>query len=703
MAEKMDHSPAVDSHRGLTSQKKRCHSDDDNDKSDVDLDSSVDDHGAPVLMEKLRRFSKRLVTSNTTVRCQGAAERYRPESCGCATRCSADRCPCVKSNTTCNEACQCVDCSNPFIQLQLLSHYGLSLVQCKQDVCLMEALPKLTDQELRQILGTHVPMDCCDTFVTLFELIPDKRPCPNHECDRTYTYSWCENRVLPVTEESERNHCPKRRRCIKPTEQQSHEQVPIQVEENNVGEQRNLGVSSMSSPDKDKGQKAMRKTNKFKSPRLLCMFCGKTQAKLSRHLQTMHKSERTLNHALTLSRALESDQYKSQPSSGPVDGKRYLKNCDKAKHARQLHREEAKTDQCLPTQHSSPGPSKEVNSKRKYREKVLDRLSQDSIGVLCRQDTMIVETGWKLYQNCCDNRNYEFVREHIRNLGSLLSQCRNISGNESMAGEDLLNKKYFHVVVTAIRNRSSGLSGNALQARHWKMRHILQNAFETMKAKYTAEGIVHKGKAVDHFYNELLAKWQLLFTTQRKLSGNAKATQKHKVSSAQKQKLKSAYQLKVSKKLSRHNKQESLSKKRGKERHKPATLSTQRDTGRHKTATLSTGRDTGRHETATLSTGRDTGRHKTATLSTGRDTGRHKPATLSTGRDTGRHEPATLSTGRDTGRHKPATLSTGRDTGRHEPATLSTGRDTGKYTAKPPSLDRDTEKPESEMLSIERR
>ncbi|XP_070567782.1 uncharacterized protein [Ptychodera flava] len=134
--------------------------------------------------------------------------------CGCKNMCRTSHCRCVRLNGACTDACRCKICFNPSNKLQILEQYGLDVDECTRDVCLMEALPKLTDEQLRRVLGTHLQMSCCGLSAFIFELVPGKRPCPNHHCDDVYAYSWCDDNVLPLSIGCRRNHCSKCRRCV---------------------------------------------------------------------------------------------------------------------------------------------------------------------------------------------------------------------------------------------------------------------------------------------------------------------------------------------------------------------------------------------------------------------------------------------------------------------------------------------------------
>ncbi|XP_070567122.1 uncharacterized protein [Ptychodera flava] len=141
------------------------------------------------------------------------SETKEKKACACKNNCTTNRCSCNKNGDACDEQCKCSACSNPMNMLKIMAEYGVDVEKCKEDICLMQNMERMTEEKLRKRLETEMELFCCDTKAKLYKLIPGKFRCPGEDCDEPYVYSWCDWEMSELSNGQRRNHCRKCHTC----------------------------------------------------------------------------------------------------------------------------------------------------------------------------------------------------------------------------------------------------------------------------------------------------------------------------------------------------------------------------------------------------------------------------------------------------------------------------------------------------------
>ncbi|XP_070567123.1 uncharacterized protein [Ptychodera flava] len=104
------------------------------------------------------------------------SETKEKKACACKNNCTTNRCSCNKNGDACDEQCKCSACSNPMNMLKIMAEYGVDVEKCKEDICLMQNMERMTEEKLRKRLETEMELFCCDTKAKLYKLIPEMLP-----------------------------------------------------------------------------------------------------------------------------------------------------------------------------------------------------------------------------------------------------------------------------------------------------------------------------------------------------------------------------------------------------------------------------------------------------------------------------------------------------------------------------------------------
>ncbi|XP_002739998.1 uncharacterized protein LOC100366988 [Saccoglossus kowalevskii] len=142
------------------------------------------------------------------------ARSSAPRACGCKLSCDSNRCRCRKNGLVCGDNCKCdCNCSNPMNKLEIIAEYGVDVEKCKEDICLMQNITKMTDEELRRRLESEIELFCCEEQIQVYKIIPGKLRCPVDGCIEPLVYSWCDKDLMELAAGRPRNHCRVCKKC----------------------------------------------------------------------------------------------------------------------------------------------------------------------------------------------------------------------------------------------------------------------------------------------------------------------------------------------------------------------------------------------------------------------------------------------------------------------------------------------------------
>ena len=231
-----------------------------------------------------------------------------------------------------------------------------------------------------------------------------------------------------------------------------------------------------------------------------CLYCSKAVAKLPRHLEQVHEDEIEVSVALAFpkkskERKEKLDELRNKgnfahntevlrkgegtivPYRRPnVETKstsyvpcsdclafflkqdlwKHAKTCSKRKHR--------KDEQTKPFQHRQASatllPVCSTATSR-FKNNILDTMSQDRITLVARQDQLIIQLGTRLYdKNGHEQHQHQYIKQKIRELARLLLAIRDLDPSIQTL-EDAMDPTKFSVVVTGVKrvagyNESTG-------------------------------------------------------------------------------------------------------------------------------------------------------------------------------------------------------------------------------------------------------
>ena len=305
-------------------------------------------------------------------------------------------------------------------------------------------------------------------------------------------------------------------------------------------------ISAKSTPkvlssEKNDSSSQSNKNKSYKKPKRPCPYCGKFQAKLTRHLQYRHKDEKDVQEAMKLPNKQKSSSFSDLKKRGI-----FLYNTQRVKDTKEkeaiLLRERnqgshelmlcgfcqgffAKTymwhhkqscnnaassvssSQSLPVSVLKIFPEDKVDS---FTSEILAKFRGNDIGNLCREDKLINLYGRKQWaKNIKEDKKP--VMSDIRRLASLILKCRCLTGNANFSGEDLLKRKNVNTVTEAI-----GLLGSDCENEKPSLKlglgYMLKTCCKIMKGTYLVEKKDEEAQETDIFSSILELNWGILFS-----------------------------------------------------------------------------------------------------------------------------------------------------------------------------------------------
>ncbi|XP_022111566.1 LOW QUALITY PROTEIN: uncharacterized protein LOC110990770 [Acanthaster planci] len=151
------------------------------------------------------------------------------------------------------------------------------------------------------------------------------------------------------------------------------------------------------------------------------------------------------------------------------------------------------------------------NIDAKFQSSILDQFRTDTVGEICRTDTMIIQVGKKLWSRSV-NREKSIIMNDMRRLGNLLVKMRNISENCSLNGEDMLKRGNFASLELALDDLSEKPNGEVKAGLSLSVGCLLKKGAKVMKGVYIIEDRLEEAEEIDRFLALLDLNWDFLFS-----------------------------------------------------------------------------------------------------------------------------------------------------------------------------------------------
>jgi len=154
--------------------------------------------------------------------------------------------------------------------------------------------------------------------------------------------------------------------------------------------------------------------------------------------------------------------------------------------------------------------SSKVAEENSFAGNVLARFRSDECGSLCSSDKLITNVGEYHYSKCPKKR--VLAMTSMRRLGNLLLKFREAADDDSLSGEEMLRRKFFPQLHTAI-----DLLCNENASLKVAIGYLIKTACDVMKGVYLIENNDLLAKEVEDFKSVLDLFWGRILHQQWKL------------------------------------------------------------------------------------------------------------------------------------------------------------------------------------------
>ena len=280
---------------------------------------------------------------------------------------------------------------------------------------------------------------------------------------------------------------------------------------------------------------------KYKRPKRACPFCGIFQVHLKRHIIRKHADETSVAGSISQSIPTQRQAFarlrkegiykknrelimrdhkcsslhhekrsrKDMPLSMCGNCKGFFKSAHLWRHKKNCYDQVVSVGSVV---ESSDLPAnlltKADDEDPEFVSDVLSHFRQDECGKLCVQDRMITEVGKRHYIKS-SKKNRQAVLADMRRLGRILLECRKLENNDSLTGEQMLERRRFCTLEKAI-NRICCNGNDALKVQ---LGYLIRSAATVMKGVYCIEEEDEKATAMDQFLCVLKVQWSFVFGT----------------------------------------------------------------------------------------------------------------------------------------------------------------------------------------------
>ena len=150
--------------------------------------------------------------------------------------------------------------------------------------------------------------------------------------------------------------------------------------------------------------------------------------------------------------------------------------------------------------------SSKVAEENSFAGNVLARFRSDECGSLCSSDKLITNVGEYHYSKCPKKR--VLAMTSMRRLGNLLLKFREAADDDSLSGEEMLRRKFFPQLHTAI-----DLLCNENASLKVAIGYLIKTACDVMKGVYLIENNDLLAKEVEDFKSVLDLFWGRIFAS----------------------------------------------------------------------------------------------------------------------------------------------------------------------------------------------
>ena len=290
-------------------------------------------------------------------------------------------------------------------------------------------------------------------------------------------------------------------------------------------------------------------TSKSK-PKRPCVYCGKFQTKLRRHLVLIHSSEVAVSNAMKqVSKRDKDNAFNSIKKNGILEENKKVIKSGTGALLCERNQEKLSNEQMVMCGHCKGFYAKayffghrqtcseaeasstvrvsvpmllveKYNENDSFVKEVVARFTQDVVGKLCQTNDTIILFGRRQYQKLHRKNSKEAeVRKStmrdMRRVGTLyIAFCdegliQNISG---LICEDLVNRKYFSLLESAIKKTTVSEDELELKAGlKLCLGYVIKRLAKVLKAQYLIDDKDIMAQSVDNFLTVLEIQWPYVF------------------------------------------------------------------------------------------------------------------------------------------------------------------------------------------------
>ena len=278
-----------------------------------------------------------------------------------------------------------------------------------------------------------------------------------------------------------------------------------------------------------------------KKPKRPCLFCGKDQSRLVRHLKRQHKQEEAVKSAMNLPRVEQQRAFEQIRKEGiykmnlilikenlPLLRERRKGECSNVDlrmcggcrgffDKKQIYRHKKNCNFITGTACGSVNFAKSSRSAESMGVKedfklVLDSFRDDESGKLCQTDHLIILLGKSLWAKSIKKEKHVVMSE-MRLLANLVLKMRLKSLNETLSAKDVLNNDHFETLSDAIRDLSTKENGKIKAGLKVRIGFLLKKLIKIGKGHYIYLGEMEKSVATERFAAVLDLNWDFIFYT----------------------------------------------------------------------------------------------------------------------------------------------------------------------------------------------
>ena len=288
----------------------------------------------------------------------------------------------------------------------------------------------------------------------------------------------------------------------------------------------------------------LREAKKKKIPRP-CVFCGKFQTNLNRHLSTQHSNQPAVEHALKLpfeerciaiSNLRKDGIMKYNKTQMKVEGHAYERERSRtnddhlvlcngcngfyskkyfARHSKQCKNDVASQPQALPVKHLMLLADDQVSDE--FKADVLAKFSNNPVGDICRSDASIVMYGHKMYEkiHAKQDKVYEVKRSvmsDMRRLATLFLKFSSVCQDNvpALTSSDMLTRNKFESLLVAIKELTyeDGQLKAGLKTAYY---YLLKKFAKVVKASFLVRDDDEKAAEIDKFLEVLALNQHIVF------------------------------------------------------------------------------------------------------------------------------------------------------------------------------------------------